>query len=301
MRISLIGPVVVSLIFAGSIITAEAGDSPVAQDEKSRERTHAPAASEFLVLPLRVYRLKSADVPAIDCRQLTDDDIRRIVAKVNVVWASAGVHWMLESIEDRSAENTGRFRLAAQIDKDDEDSQEKPANLARMPHTAFRRIIPESTRTTDGAFRVHYMHDFDVNGVYFGNREAMVKETAALRKVEGGIDEPLPRVTSHELGHALGLPHRQDTVNLMASGTTGTHLNDDEMQKARDVAASNPACLTLAKLEQELETTKDGARKTSIERAVRSIQTLAGKRIHPVPEFDFGAFDRAGKAESTKP
>lgn len=288
------------LTIGSSIATASGQDNPAAK-EQSRERTHAPAASEFLVLPLRVYRAKSPDVAEIDCRQLSDDDIRRIITKANVIWASAGIHWQLVSIEDVQAENTGRVKLAAQLDANDAVAPGiEPARKTRLPHTAFRRIIPESTRKDANAFRVHYVHDFDVNGVYFGNREAMVKETSALRKVETGIDEPLPRVTSHELGHALGLPHRQDTLNLMASGTTGTLLNDDEMRKVREIAKANPACRTIDVLANDGKSA-DEVCKGSIDRTLRAVHALAGKRIHPVTEFDFAAFERALSPEPVKP
>jgi hypothetical protein len=40
-------------------------------------------------------------------------------------------------------------------------------------------------------------------------------------------------VTSHELGHVLGLVHRQETTNLIASGTAGFSLNDTEIATAR--------------------------------------------------------------------
>ena len=74
-----------------------------------------------------------------------------------------------------------------------------------------------------------------MNGIYFPEG-IFVKDTASLRKVAGGLDEPLPRVTSHELGHAFSLNHRQDTTNLMASGTTGTWLNEEEIREARATA-----------------------------------------------------------------
>lgn len=301
MRNGIATAVLTCLTIASAIVAASGQDNPAASKEQNLERTHAPAASEFLVLPLHVYRAKSADVAEIDCRQLSDDDIRRIVTKANVIWASAGIHWQLESIEDVQAENTGRVKLAALIDADDDEAPgKKPAKNARLPHAAFRRVIPESTRKDTNVFRVHYIHDFDVNGVYFGNREAMVKETAALRKVESGIDEPLPRVTSHELGHALGLPHRQDTLNLMASGTTGTFLNEDEMRKAREIARANPACRTVDSLEKEGKSSGED-RKAMISRTLRSVRALAGKRIHPVLDFDFAAFERAILPEPARP
>jgi hypothetical protein len=38
------------------------------------------------------------------------------------------------------------------------------------------------------------------------------------------------------MGHALDLDHRQDRINLMASGTTGTSLNAAEIETARKAA-----------------------------------------------------------------
>jgi len=73
-----------------------------------------------------------------------------------------------------------------------------------------------------------------------------VQETAQLRAVEGGIDEPIPRVTAHELGHALGLPHRQARTNLLASGTTGTTLNAEEVEAARRAAREVPGARSVA-------------------------------------------------------
>lgn len=250
--------------------------SPTSQAQEKPpeiEIKQARSADEFLILPLKIYRLKAADVPDVDSLQLKDSDIHRILAKVNTVWAAAGIYWQLESIENVNAENLGRLKLLGLADAP--DSQKKP-------HLAFRDIIPESTRKNYPGYRVYFIHDFDVNGVYFGRREAMVKETAALRPVEGGIDEPIPRVTSHELGHGLGLPHRQDRFNLMASGTTGTLLNTNEIAKAREFAAKNPACLKYNELQKKMSLETDPSKKKTALDALKAIETLGNKSIHPV-------------------
>lgn len=233
----------------------------------------AKSADEFLILPLKIYRLKAADVPDVDSRQLTDPDIHRILIKVNTVWAAAGIYWKLESIENVNAENLSRLKLLGLADAP--DTQKKP-------HLAFRDVIPESTRKDYPGYRVYYIHDFDVNGVYFGRREAMVKETAALRPVEGGIDEPIPRVTSHELGHGLGLPHRQDRLNLMASGTTGTLLNTAEIAIAREFAAKNPACMKYNELQKKISLETNPSKKKTALDALKAIETIGNKSIHPV-------------------
>jgi hypothetical protein len=175
---------------------------------------------DFLLVPLRVHLLSAEKVPDLNTT-FSEKDFARILPKMNRVWAQAGVCFYLESVvkeEARAGESSG-------------ETQPRGLNWL-LQH------CPVETKATN-AFNIYYVKQFGANGVYFP-KGIFVKDTASLRKVEGGIDEPLPRVTSHELGHALSLPHRQDTTNLMASGTTGTWLSDAEIQRARDAARKLP-------------------------------------------------------------
>ena len=250
-------------------------------DAKAEEVKKARPADDFLILPLRIYRLKAEDVPEVHCHQLTDADLQRIIEKVNLVWSAAGIFWDVEFIRDIPAQNAARIKLVGIADEKDAPAKKK---TARKSHLIFRDVIPDETRKDFDGFRLYYIHDFDVNGVYFGRREAMVKETAALRPVPDGIDEPIPRVSSHELGHALGLPHRQDTINLLASGTTGTLFNTEEIAKTRENAEKNKACLKFAELVKKAETETDIASKNRLTEAAARIRAMAGGLVHPLPE-----------------
>ena len=189
-----------------------------------------PGAETFLIVPLRVHLLKSDTLDEVDCA-LTDDDVRRIVGKVNQVWSQAGIHFGLESIRREPAADQAKFKLARDLEK-------------AAPLGLFRALIPKDSLTFDGQ-HVYYIHRFSVNGVYLGKNTSFVQETAKLRPVPGGIDEPLPRVTAHELGHALSLPHRQDRTNLLASGTTGTLLNQSEVDQVRAAARKLTGTLSM--------------------------------------------------------
>jgi hypothetical protein len=204
-------------------------------DEPPADATQPPAYEQFFVIPLRVHILTAADLPEVDCH-LSDADIQRILSKVNRIWNKAGIHWGLESIVKEPAARQARFRIARELDG--------PGNLA-----LFRILIPEASRPFEG-INVYYVHQFPVNGVWMGEDFAIVQETAKLRPVEGGIDEPVPRVTAHELGHALGLSHRQARTNLLASGTTGTSLNTAEVETARRQALRIPGVATVEGLRQ---------------------------------------------------
>jgi hypothetical protein len=199
-----------------------------------------PAFDQFLILPLRVHLLQSDDIPELHC-DLSDDDIQRIIGKVNRIWNVAGIHWGLESIRREPAVDLGKYRAARDV-----------SPQGRIPLGLYRMIRPESSREFDG-LHVYYLRSFSVNGVYLGSDFAFVQQTAKLREVQGGIDEPLPRVTAHELGHALGLAHRQDRTNLLASGTTGIKLNSQEVEKARSGAKRWRGVVTVFELSQAAE------------------------------------------------
>lgn len=224
-------------VLAVALILAASG-SGASDGGPAAERERSPSGDEFLFVPLQLHVLSAPGLPEVDCR-LKDEDLARILRKVNAIWHHAGIHWAAGDVAREEAAGRERFE------------REKVGEGARRL-SRYRVLVPEPARKGNG-LHVFYLHELPVNGVWMGTNFALVKETARLRKVPGGIDEPIPRVTAHELGHALGLPHRQDTTNLLASGTTGTSLNAVEVETARRKAREVRGVLTLAELRKAAE------------------------------------------------
>jgi len=209
----LVGRVVafVTLVFTAMVAGAQLlGGPPVASD-----------LNDYLLVPLRVHLLSAKESPDISTT-LTDKDIARILGKVNRVWAQAGLHFYLESLAQEEAANPELFL----------------AHKGPAERFALLSLRAEETKASN-LFHVYFLKQMTVNGIFLGEA-IFVKDTASLREVEGGMDEPLPRVTAHELGHAFGLAHRQDKTNLMASGTTGIRLNEEETRQVRERAKRFP-------------------------------------------------------------
>jgi len=178
--------------------------------------TNTFAFADFLLVPLRFHLLTATNAPDIHTT-LTTNDIARILPKMNRIWAQAGVHFYIESLRFEPALNT-------------EDFWSKLPTLERATLLGLR---PTNSIATN-AFNLYYTKKLRPNGIYFSPQGIFVKDTASLRAVEGGLDEPIPRVSSHELGHAFTLPHRQNVTNLMSSGNSSFWLNDEEIAKSRE-------------------------------------------------------------------
>ncbi len=185
-----------------------------------RAEGNGEAKVRVLTLPVRVHLMQSANQPAMHTT-LVEADIRRIFGKVNAVWAQAGIQFEVESIGPTLA------------------LEAKPEEAGQSEFVRVKAMIPKE-RLSATALDVCYVKEVRPNGFYYGE-PIVVKDTASLRTAPGGLDEPLPRVTAHEIGHALGLKHRQETTNLMASGTTGFSLNEAEITTARAKAAERLA------------------------------------------------------------
>ncbi len=175
---------------------------------------------EHLLVPVRVHLLRAKASEELNTR-LRAVDITRIFSKINAkIWSQAGIQLRLESLVDEPARG-----------------QEFYAALGENRTEAhLLRTRPEATLGA-GLIHVYFIHQMSPNGIFMRRDGIFVKDTAFLRPIEGGLDEPLPRVTAHEVGHALTLPHRQDETNLMQSGTTGYLLNAQEVEQARASAA----------------------------------------------------------------
>lgn len=174
----------------------------------------APAKEEMpvITLPVRIHLMQSTSLPDMHTT-LVEADIHRIMGKVNKVWAQAGIQFEIESIKPAEA-----VPMAEE-------------NWLKSEFVRVKSMVPKEVLSATG-IDICYVKKVKPNGFFYGE-PIVVKDTASLREVPEGLDEPLPRVTSHEIGHALGLSHRQDTTNLMQSGTTGFSLNAEEIATAR--------------------------------------------------------------------
>jgi hypothetical protein len=175
-----------------------------------------PATLEPVTLTLSLYVVDElageADPPLSSRRSVAE--VEQIAERVQDIWDQAGIELDIETVTRVDAPT------------------EALSGLTRGETGAFLDDLFDGTISVPdpGAINGFYVESLGrINGVApFGSRLFFVTDQPSVH------DE---RVSSHEIGHILGLHHAaDDSSRLMFSGTNGMELLDGEIGTSRYVA-----------------------------------------------------------------
>ena len=169
------------------------------------------AAPGPIAVSMSLYVVDSADgAPGSSQRSVIE--VEDIAKRMNTIWAQAGIELTIRTVARIDVPNPVLNDLAL-------------GDTASFLQTAGNLTIPEPA--TINGFYVNQIGT--ANGVApFGARIFFVADNPTVN------DE---RVSSHEVGHILGLHHDlEDDGHLMFSGTNGTQLTDEQINAARYAA-----------------------------------------------------------------
>jgi hypothetical protein len=212
-------PVILSLIW---LLAACAPAESLAPEEEIRSDgpaagqplatpTQTAVARPLIVLPISVYIVDGEDERFASTRD--EANIIAIYERVNEIWSQAGIVIELQRIQ--------RLTLSDEVVLAIRDGDFHPF-LAGID-TEFSIPAPSL-----------------LNGFYasrIGGPNGIAPAGARLFFVTDSPSVHDERVTSHEIGHILGLHHvLDDPGRLMFSGTNGTALSEQEIDVARYVA-----------------------------------------------------------------
>jgi hypothetical protein len=246
-----------SIALALQLLFVEIGPEPppVAVD--------APAADQFLIVPLRIHILKTPDLELANCK-LQNGDVERVVGNLNAIWRKAGIVFGIESIVHEAAVQRDRFRLIVQL------------NEGQIGMPDFQLLLPKPSRALDG-LHAYFFHSLPFNGAYLGEESVVLQEGAELNAVAGGIDDPMARVLGHCFGRTFGLrPREGPPSSLLALGTTGADLDSGEIDRARRVARTIKGILTVADARKAAEAAEAAGRAQQAKLLRTWLSTISG-------------------------
>jgi len=164
-----------------------------------------------LVLPISIYILDDAGGDLSSTR--TTEQLREIFEKVNRIWSQAGITIRVRKIS--------RLAIPSGILQD----------IAKGNYNSFLKGLNQRFTIQEPSL----LNAFYARSIGWVNGRAV----ASLRMffVTDYPSVHHQRVTSHEIGHILGLSHAMyDTGTLMYSGTNGVRLSKEEIEIARQNA-----------------------------------------------------------------
>ena len=170
------------------------------------------ASRSIQTVDISLYLVVSDTDPSLSTRR-SEDELREILSGINDIWSQADIFFDLRNV---STVNVRPDVLRRTIGGD----------LGAF----FEGLRGDIQITEPSTINAFYLREVGgPNGINpFGSRTFFV------------IDEPSVhdrRVTSHEIGHILGLHHDlEDAGALMFSGTNGMEISEDEATVARYVA-----------------------------------------------------------------
>ena len=173
---------------------------------------------EFFLVPVRAHLIQSRNIPQLSTK-LRSKDVILLMEKVNEIYSQAGVHFYLESIWQEPA---GSESILSGF-------------KTGIPLNMYLFLRPEQS-LDQNLVHLYYVHELPVNGLTIlkGEGGVFINDSARLVDVKGGTDDTLSRVTSHELGHVLGMTHTVSSSNLMNEGTSGFQMDEVQVEVVRN-------------------------------------------------------------------
>ncbi len=192
---------------AATVATAE--PEPTEPTATAIPEPTADPELETIVIPIAIYILDDADGELSSGRTVAD--IEQIYERVNEIWSQANIELEVQTIQRATVPQD----LLLRLNNRDFFSFFNAVNSGDIDLPSFAPIVGFYTQQLGGP-----------NGINPSNSNAFfVMDTPSV------FDE---RVTSHEIGHILGLHHvLDDAGRLLYSGTNGMALSDEEIVVAR--------------------------------------------------------------------
>ncbi|MBV7332245.1 matrixin family metalloprotease [Chloroflexi bacterium TSY] len=186
-------------------------DAPTSLSERTSAQQDSQQRFELITVPISVYILDDK-ADALSSKR-TVGDIETIFADVNQIWAQANIHIDVQVIE----------RI------------EVPIAVIQEIAAGRLRLFFQTAGTSFSIPKPSLLNAFYAQAIGGPNGIAPSGTHTFFVADEPSVHDE--RVTSHEIGHLLGLHHTlDDTDRLMYPGTNGMNLTPEEIVVARYIA-----------------------------------------------------------------